>query len=82
MLDLQELYTVNSQQLEKLIVAFVKSYGELTEEVLRALVEEAIQDYRGAKLKISLWELVMEGDLLVKKDENGSFSFRYDDNSI
>lgn len=82
MLDLQELYTVNSQQLEKLIVAFVKSYGELTEEVLRALVEEAIQDYREAKLKISLWELVMEGDLLVKKDENGSFSFRYDDNSI
>lgn len=82
MLDLQELYTVNSQQLEKLIVAFVKSYGELTEEVLRALVEEAIQDYREAKLKISLWELVMEGDLLVKKDENGSFIFRYDDNSI
>lgn len=75
MLNLNEMYSVNTEQTQNLIIAFVKSYGALTESEILSLVNDAIKEYQKHKLMVELWELTLSGETLVKRENDGTFSF-------
>ena len=75
MLNLNEMYSVNTEQTQNLIIAFVKSYDALTESEILSLVNDAIKEYQKHKLMVELWELTLSGETLVKRENDGTFSF-------